>query len=64
MKLYAQIPDTQINSIIQNFKNCPCMENCQNGCPCEDFDCDLSLVGNDPVEGLESIGVLETTGNI
>ena len=64
MMLDAQIPDTQINCIIQNFKNCPCMENCQNGCPCEDFDCDLSLVGNDPVEGLESIGVLETTGNI
>ena len=40
------------------------MENCQNGCPCEDFDCDLSLVGDDPVEGLESIGVLETTGYI
>jgi len=38
------------------------MENCQNGCPCKYFDCDLSLDESDPVRGLESLGVLETTG--
>ena len=38
------------------------MENCQNGCPCKYFDCDLSLDETDDIKGLESIGVLETTG--
>ena len=38
------------------------MENCQNGCPCKYFDCDSTLDQTDHVKGLESIGVLETTG--
>ena len=40
------------------------MENCQNGCPCKYFDCDLSLDESDSVRGLESLGVLETTGTL
>ena len=38
------------------------MDHCQNGCPCEDFDCDLALNVTDPVYGLEYLGILETTG--
>ena len=38
------------------------MDHCQNGCPCEDFDCDLALNVTDPVYGLESIGVMESVG--
>lgn len=39
------------------------MDNCLNGCPCKYFDCDLSFDETDSVKGLESIGVLETTGS-
>ena len=39
------------------------MENCQNGCPCKYFDCELSLDDTDHVKGPESMGVLETTGS-
>ena len=38
------------------------MDHCQNGCPCEDFDCDLSLNVTDPVYGLEFLGIMETVG--
>ena len=38
------------------------MDHCQNGCPCEDFDCDLALNITDPVYGLEFLGVMETVG--
>ena len=38
------------------------MDHCQNGCPCESFDCDLALNVTDPVYGLESIGILEPIG--
>ena len=38
------------------------MDHCQNGCPCDDFDCDLALNVTDPVYGLESIGIMETVG--
>ena len=44
------------------FQNCPCMDHCQNGCPCDDFDCDLALNVTDPVYGLESIGIMESVG--
>ena len=44
------------------FKNCPCMENCESGCPCNGFDCNLSLNVTDPVIGLEHLGIFETTG--
>jgi len=43
-------------------KDCPCMDHCQNGCPCDNFDCDLALNITDPVYGLESMGVLEPVG--
>ena len=39
------------------------MENCETGCPCDGFNCDLSLNVTDPVKGLESIGILDTSGN-
>ena len=52
-----------LNKIDVN-KKCPCMEHCENGCPCKDFDCDLTLNVTDPVHGLESIGVLKTVGKI
>lgn len=38
------------------------MDHCQNGCPCDNFDCDLALNITDPVYGLESMGVLEPVG--
>ena len=38
------------------------MENCETGCPCNQFDCDLSLNVTDPVIGLEYLGIFETTG--
>ena len=40
------------------------MERCENGCPCDEFDCDLALNVTDPVSGLESLGVLETSGKL
>ena len=39
------------------------MENCESGCPCAEFNCDLSLNVTDPVIGLESMGILDTSGN-
>ena len=39
------------------------MEKCESGCPCDGFNCDLSLNVTDPVNGLESIGILDTSGN-
>ena len=44
------------------LKDCPCMDHCQNSCPCKDFDCDLALNVADPVYGLEFLGIMETTG--
>ena len=38
------------------------MENCETGCPCNQFDCNLSLNVTDPVIGLEYLGIFETTG--
>ena len=38
------------------------MNNCEAGCPCNNFDCNLSLNVTDPVIGLEYLGVFETTG--
>ena len=38
------------------------MENCESGCPCAEFNCDLSLNVTDPVIGLESMGILDTSG--
>ena len=38
------------------------MDNCKAGCPCNGFDCNLSLNVTDPVIGLEHLGIFETTG--
>ena len=38
------------------------MSNCETGCPCNNFDCNLSLNVTDPVIGLEYLGIFETTG--
>ena len=38
------------------------MTNCEAGCPCNNFDCNLSLNMTDPVIGLEYLGIIETTG--
>ena len=38
------------------------MGNCEAGCPCSQFDCNLSLNVTDPVVGLEYLGTFETTG--
>ena len=38
------------------------MDHCQNGCPCQNFDCDLALNITDPVHGLESMGVMVHIG--
>ena len=38
------------------------MGNCEAGCPCNQFDCNLSLNVTDPVVGLEYLGTFETTG--
>ena len=29
---------------VENFENCPCQANCQNGCPCSDYDCNYSAI--------------------
>ena len=44
------------------IQNCPCMDHCENGCPCKEFDCGLALNVTDPVYGLESIGIMEPVG--
>ena len=44
------------------IQNCPCMDHCESGCPCKDFDCDLALNVTDPVYGLESLGIMEPIG--
>ena len=56
--------DYNFFTIIFFIQNCPCMDHCKNGCPCQDFDCDLALNVTDPVYGLESIGILETEGSL
>ena len=38
------------------------MEKCEAGCPCDQFDCNLSLNVTDPVVGLEYLGIFETSG--
>ena len=38
------------------------MDRCENGCPCDKFDCDLALNVTDPVTGLEYLGVLDDSG--
>ena len=38
------------------------MDNCKDGCPCNNFDCNLSSNVTDPVIGLEHLGIFETTG--
>ena len=38
------------------------MDDCESGCPCKNFDCDLTLNITDPVYGLESIGIMEPIG--
>ena len=38
------------------------MDRCENGCPCDQFDCDLALNVTDPVTGLEYLGVLDDSG--
>ena len=48
--------------LMMNFKTCPCMEQCESGCPCDKYDCDKNLNDVDPVYGLENLGRMETTG--
>ena len=31
------------SDFLEDIKNCPCEENCPNGCPCPSYDCDDSL---------------------
>ena len=43
------------------------MDDCESGCPCKNFDCDLTWDETDPgdwipVDGLESIGIMEPVG--
>ena len=36
------------------------MDYCKNGCPCEGFDCSMTLNSTDAVFGQKSLGILET----